>query len=305
MPQADWLPTASDVVDLYFEASGRPTFRAGRENSGEHHPELVAELLRPLLWAPRSQGVLDALYESPSSGRLSRRARLRSLDPRITDAGSLVRSLLRPAEASTAGPSSTMTSTVGRFERAKEMPEYVTALLSARPRAEKLAEQPTCHLYVSAAGRSALPNHTDAHDVMVVHLHGSKQWRVCDNGVREGFGTRVNLRHNCAPISDAEMDALICHTYLLRPGDLLFIPAGYAHSASAGVGGSAHLTLGVEGSISNRAVSRVACTFLWPPALARVLVVAAVVFAGLLAVGVDWRLNQARGGVRRGRPKEA
>ena len=155
-------------------------------------------------------------------------------------------------------------------------------------------------MYVSAAGQSALPNHTDAHDVLVVHLHGSKQWRVCEHGAA-GFGTRVNLWHNCAPLCDAEMQQLLCHNYSLRPGDLLFVPAGHAHNAIASPGGSAHLTLGVEATIARRAVSRAACTLLWPPALARVLFIALTVAA--FVIGIDcW--CRGRPGVRRGHPKK-
>lgn len=70
--------------------------------------------------------------------------------------------------------------------------------------------------YLTPPSAAGLAPHTDAHDVIVLQLAGTKSWTV------EGVG-------------DVAMS----------PGDSMYVPAGITHSAQTGNDFSLHLTLGV------------------------------------------------------------
>ncbi|HEX5695381.1 MAG TPA: cupin domain-containing protein, partial [Acidimicrobiia bacterium] len=68
--------------------------------------------------------------------------------------------------------------------------------------------------------------HEDEHDVFVLQSHGTKQWWVHD-------------RHDLPPSRPPLIDAL------LAPGDTLYVPAGFPHSASTQERASVHITIGI------------------------------------------------------------
>ncbi|UDY37598.1 cupin domain-containing protein [Dermatobacter hominis] len=70
--------------------------------------------------------------------------------------------------------------------------------------------------YLTPPGSTGLAAHADEHDVIVLHVHGSKTWEIDDVG----------------PLT-------------LRPGDVLYLPAGVRHAATAQVVTSLHLTIGI------------------------------------------------------------
>ncbi len=70
--------------------------------------------------------------------------------------------------------------------------------------------------YLTPPSERGLASHSDAHDVLVLHVSGEKRWSV------DGLG-----------------ELLLC------PGDVLYIPAGVAHEASAAHSATFHLTVGV------------------------------------------------------------
>ncbi len=70
--------------------------------------------------------------------------------------------------------------------------------------------------YLTPSNAAGLRPHSDDHDVLVLQVDGSKQWSV------DGLGD-VHL----------------------RPGDVLYIPAGCEHSAATGGELSLHLTVGI------------------------------------------------------------
>lgn len=81
------------------------------------------------------------------------------------------------------------------------------------------------NLYCSSAGAAGFPRHEDTHDVLVVHLFGSKRWSVGSPAAASRAGG-PDLQH-----------------FLLRPGDLLYVPQGWSHEALAEAGPCLHLTL--------------------------------------------------------------
>ena len=117
---------------------------------------------------------------------------------------------------------------------------------------------PNClNLYVTAKGRAtSAPPHTDKQDVFVLQSGGAKRWRVftppppdkkphADPLARGKAHDALRLDELAAPLLDV----------VLRPGDMLYVPAGFphttdtVHTAAAGAAAdddSIHLTIGLD-----------------------------------------------------------
>lgn len=80
--------------------------------------------------------------------------------------------------------------------------------------------------YITPPGARGFGAHEDEHDVFVLQSHGTKQWQVHD-------------RHDLPPSRPPVIDALI------SPGDSLYIPSGFPHSASTQESASVHVTIGI------------------------------------------------------------
>jgi len=80
--------------------------------------------------------------------------------------------------------------------------------------------------YVTPSGAQGFGAHEDEHDVFVLQSHGTKQWWVHD-------------LHDLPPSRPPLIDAL------LAPGDTLYVPAGFPHSASTQERASVHITIGI------------------------------------------------------------
>ena len=80
--------------------------------------------------------------------------------------------------------------------------------------------------YITPPGAQGFGAHEDEHDVFVLQSHGTKQWKVHEH-------------HDLPPSRPPAIDAL------LSPGDSLYIPAGFPHSASTQERASAHITVGI------------------------------------------------------------
>lgn len=80
--------------------------------------------------------------------------------------------------------------------------------------------------YVTPPGSQGFDAHEDEHDVFVLQSHGSKKWQVHE-------------RHDLPPSRPPVIDAVI------EPGDSIYIPAGFPHSASTQERASVHITVGI------------------------------------------------------------
>ncbi len=80
----------------------------------------------------------------------------------------------------------------------------------------ELSHPVQANAYLTPPRARGLAAHEDVHDVLVVQCHGTKSWTVA------GLGEIT-----------------------LHPGDVLYLPAGTAHSAATTVQPSLHLTMGV------------------------------------------------------------
>jgi uncharacterized RmlC-like cupin family protein len=80
--------------------------------------------------------------------------------------------------------------------------------------------------YITPPGAQGFGAHEDEHDVFVLQSHGSKAWKVHE-------------RHDLTPTRPPLIDATI------EPGDSLYIPEGFPHSASTQEDASVHVTVGI------------------------------------------------------------
>jgi lysine-specific demethylase/histidyl-hydroxylase NO66 len=98
--------------------------------------------------------------------------------------------------------------------------------------------------YITPPQSRGFAAHYDVHDVFVLQISGTKQWRVHEPVLIdplpgqewESRRAEVEARATQAPIIDA----------VLAPGDVLYLPRGFLHSATAQGDFSIHLTVGVH-----------------------------------------------------------
>ncbi len=95
------------------------------------------------------------------------------------------------------------------------------------------------NLFASPAGTVGLERHWDDHDVIVIQIHGEKQWTV------HASAHRFPLAPPASTPSDDDVGEVVFDGCLV-PGDVLFVPSGFAHRTSTDESSSLHITLGVE-----------------------------------------------------------
>ncbi len=96
-----------------------------------------------------------------------------------------------------------------------------------------------CNLYLTPAHGHGLKTHYDPHDVFVLQLAGSKQWRVGASAADSPMPFQMHDKV-FPPIAGEHSEIL------LKPGDVLYIPRGALHDAVAGDELSCHLTIGLH-----------------------------------------------------------
>lgn len=92
--------------------------------------------------------------------------------------------------------------------------------------------------YLTPAGASGFAPHHDTHDVLVLQVEGTKRWTV-----REPLVDAPLERHRSDHEAAAAQPVLFDDE--LRPGDCLYLPRGFVHSAAAQGSASLHVTIGV------------------------------------------------------------
>ncbi|MBV1855547.1 cupin domain-containing protein [Catellatospora sp. NEAU-YM18] len=98
--------------------------------------------------------------------------------------------------------------------------------------------------YLTPAGNTGFATHYDTHDVFVLQIAGTKHWRVHepvhpDPLERQPWGGRAD-----EVAATATGPAYLDH--VLSPGELLYLPRGWLHAASAVEATSLHVTLGLR-----------------------------------------------------------
>jgi ribosomal protein L16 Arg81 hydroxylase len=110
--------------------------------------------------------------------------------------------------------------------------------------AAELGHPVQINAYVTPPQNQGFAPHYDVHDVFVLQVAGRKRWRVHEPVLVDPLGDQaweqrrdeVTARAAEAPVLDE----------LLEPGDALYLPRGYIHSAVAQGELSIHLTVGVH-----------------------------------------------------------
>lgn len=93
------------------------------------------------------------------------------------------------------------------------------------------------NIYITPPQKQGFPPHFDAHNVLILQIHGSKRWNLYDSPVANPVKvTPVKPKdyQDREPVQSVEM----------KPGDLLYIPRGMVHYARSEEHYSIHVTVG-------------------------------------------------------------
>jgi len=110
--------------------------------------------------------------------------------------------------------------------------------------AAELGHPVQVNAYVTPPGNTGFSDHYDVHDVFVLQVAGEKRWRIRPPVHELPLRDEPWTAHRAAVEEAARAAPLIEETF--APGDCLYLPRGYLHSATALGGTSIHLTIGVH-----------------------------------------------------------
>ena len=118
--------------------------------------------------------------------------------------------------------------------------------------------------YLTPSRSTGFARHYDTHDVMVLQVAGSKTWQI--------YSDPLPLPHEEQFFAPHWGDkATLIAELTLEPGDVLYLPRGYVHSASANEATSLHVTIGIRSmTLRDVTVSAMKKAALADPALRRV-----------------------------------
>ena len=95
------------------------------------------------------------------------------------------------------------------------------------------------NIYLTPAGQAqGFKPHYDNHDVLVLQIHGSKAWKIYD--------TPVTLPHRGQQFDPGAYElGPVTQEFVLKAGDLAYVPRGVVHDAVSTDEESLHITVGV------------------------------------------------------------
>jgi hypothetical protein len=96
------------------------------------------------------------------------------------------------------------------------------------------------NLYLTPANGRGFSPHWDNHDVFILQVVGSKDWKI------EKERRRYPAKMESMGDDGRELRGAI-DSFRLEQGDLIYIPRGFVHAAECGDESSLHITLGVTG----------------------------------------------------------
>lgn len=107
-----------------------------------------------------------------------------------------------------------------------------------RPLSRRLRGRPTVYGFVTPSSTRGLSIHRDASHVLVLQVSGEKNWHVWEPESDTPVPSRAGLVENPSGVE---------RKFTLRPGDMMFMPYGWAHAAEAGESDSSfHLTWTID-----------------------------------------------------------
>jgi hypothetical protein len=98
--------------------------------------------------------------------------------------------------------------------------------------------------YVTPPSSRGFDAHYDVHDVFVLQIAGEKRWMVHPPVHPDPLRDQPWTDHRSAVAAQAAEDPLL--DIVLRPGDSLYLPRGWLHSAEALGDTTIHLTVGIH-----------------------------------------------------------
>jgi lysine-specific demethylase/histidyl-hydroxylase NO66 len=98
--------------------------------------------------------------------------------------------------------------------------------------------------YVTPPSSRGFSAHYDVHDVFVLQVAGQKHWRIHEPVLPDPLRTQPWTDRATEVAAAAESEPVI--DAVLHPGDALYLPRGFLHSATALGEISAHLTIGIH-----------------------------------------------------------
>ncbi len=198
-------------------------------------------------------GELDGLFSAGAVDELLSRRGLRTPFLRLAKGGRLV----PPARyTGSGGAGATITDQVHDDAVLRLFADGTTVVLQGVHRtwapvgalaadlATDLGHPVQVNAYVTPPQSQGFASHYDTHDVFVLQVTGRKQWRIHEPVLVdplpeepwEQVGEAVRARAEEPPTIEA----------VLEPGDSLYLPRGFLHSANALGGTSIHLTFGIH-----------------------------------------------------------
>lgn len=120
----------------------------------------------------------------------------------------------------------------GLQERLPRLGAYCRALEAA------LSCRVQTNAYLTPARSQGFRPHYDSHDVLVLQVEGTKEWRLYDRPVD------LPLQSQAFDPDDVAIGPETAQ-FLLQPGDALYVPRGLAHDAVATDEASLHITTGL------------------------------------------------------------
>jgi len=103
-----------------------------------------------------------------------------------------------------------------------------------------------CNAYCSWSAQQGFPPHFDNTDVFALHIAGQKTWRIYEGRFLHPVG---GTEFNYLALSPAQRERArgkVLQEVSMNPGDVLYIPRGQYHDATATSDASLHLSFGIE-----------------------------------------------------------
>ncbi|WP_173923050.1 cupin domain-containing protein [Agromyces sp. Marseille-P2726] len=109
---------------------------------------------------------------------------------------------------------------------------------------DDLGQPAQVNAYVTPPSSQGFDPHYDTHDVFVLQIAGEKHWRIHAPVHVDPLRTQPWSDHRAAVARAATREPVI--DAVLSPGDALYLPRGWIHSATALGATSVHLTVGMS-----------------------------------------------------------
>ncbi|WP_306047130.1 cupin domain-containing protein [Nioella sp. MMSF_3534] len=94
------------------------------------------------------------------------------------------------------------------------------------------------NIYMTPANSQGFKAHYDGHDVLVLQVEGTKEWRIYDTPVHLPLEEQAFNPHD-VPIGE------MTDSFILEPGDMVYVPRGLTHDAVSTDQTSLHITTGL------------------------------------------------------------